>query len=212
MIKVNKLKETIAAQIDELKNFDWNDLGNVETIGERPEVVKYVLGAALFIACLGGGYWFHVKDLQARLTSVQGNEGALRNELEMKAVLAINLEAYRQQMRDMEEQFGTLLNQLPGETEVPGLLDDITQTGLGSGVEFTLFQPQGERAQEFYIEYPINIQVTGAYHDFGTFVSGVASLPRIVTLHDFSITAGQVRSELNMSITARTYRYRNENE
>ena len=168
----------------------------------------------LFVACLGGGYWFHVRELQASLVSVQDRENGLRQELETKAVLAANLEAYRQQMAQMEEDFGSLLAQLPGETEVPGLLEDINDTGLGSGIEFDRIQLQPEVAQEFYIELPINILVDGTYHDFGAFVSAVASLPRIVTLHDFRINAGagQNRSELNMQITARTYRYRADDE
>ena len=117
-------------------------------------------------------------------------------------------------MAQMEEDFGSLLAQLPGETEVPGLLEDINDTGLGSGIEFDRIQLQPEVAQEFYIELPINILVDGTYHDFGAFVSAVASLPRIVTLHDFRINAGagQNRSELNMQITARTYRYRADDE
>lgn len=206
------LKTKITGSVNELKNFDWNDLGDIETIGVWPNVVKFVLGVVLFVACLGSGYWFHVKDLQARLVTVQGAETGLRNDLESKAVLAANLEAYRQQLRDMEEDFGSLLAQLPGETEVPGLLEDISATGLGSGIEFDSIQLQPEQTQEFYIELPINIQVNGAYHDFGAFVSAVASLPRIVTLHDFRINAGENRSDLSMQIIARTYRYRADDE
>tara|TARA_R110000772_G_scaffold131045_8_gene239312 strand:+ start:574 stop:1212 length:639 start_codon:yes stop_codon:yes gene_type:complete len=206
------LKTKIAGSVNELKNFDWNDLGDIETIGVWPNVVKFVLGIVLFVACLGAGYWFHVKDLQARLVTVQGAETGLRNDLESKAVLAANLEAYRQQLLDMEEDFGSLLAQLPGETEVPGLLEDISETGLGSGIVFDSIQLQPEQAQEFYIELPINIQVNGAYHDFGAFVSAVASLPRIVTLHDFRINAGENRSDLSMQIIARTYRFRSDDE
>jgi type IV pilus assembly protein PilO len=110
-------------------------------------------------------------------------------------------------MVEMEEIFGDLLMQLPGKTEVPGLLEDITFTGLGSGLEFSVIQLQNEVAQEFYVELPINISVVGSFHDFGAFVSGVASLSRIVTLHDFSINADQNRTELTMQITAKTYRY-----
>ncbi|MAM71441.1 MAG: pilus assembly protein PilP [Gammaproteobacteria bacterium] len=208
------VKTKIGNSVEELKNFDWNNLGDIETIGVWPNVVKFVLGLVLFVACLGGGYWFHVRELQASLVSVQDRENGLRQELETKAVLAANLEAYRQQMAQMEEDFGSLLAQLPGETEVPGLLEDINDTGLGSGIEFDRIQLQPEVAQEFYIELPINILVDGTYHDFGAFVSAVASLPRIVTLHDFRINAGagQNRSELNMQITARTYRYRADDE
>jgi type IV pilus assembly protein PilO len=110
-------------------------------------------------------------------------------------------------MIEMQEIFGELLSQLPGKTEVPGLLEDITFTGLGSGLEFSVIQLQNEVAREFYVELPINISVVGSFHDFGAFVSSVASLSRIVTLHDFTINAGVNRAELNMQITAKTYRY-----
>jgi len=109
-------------------------------------------------------------------------------------------------MLEMQAQFGSLLGQLPSQTEVPGLLEDITFTGVGSGLEFSSIQLQSEVAREFYVELPISIAVNGGYHDFGAFVSGVASLPRIVTLHDFTIMTNSDRSELNMQITARTYR------
>ncbi len=212
MKALDTVKQKVIASVDELKNFDWNNLGDIETIGVWPNVVKFVLGLVLFVGCLGAGYWFHVKELQANLVTVQNREAGLRNELETKAVLAANLEAYRQQLVQMEEDFGSLLAQLPGETEVPGLLEDINDTGLGSGVEFDSIQLQPEQAREFYIELPINILVNGTYHDFGAFVSAVASLPRIVTLHDFTINSPGNRSELNMQITARTYRYRADNE
>ena len=212
MKAVDLIKNKAIASVDELKNFDWNNLSDIETIGVWPNVVKFVLGMVLFVACLGAGYWFHVKDLQASLVEVQNREDGLRNELETKAILAANLESYRRQLAKMEEDFGSLLAQLPGETEVPGLLEDINETGLGSGVEFDSIQLQPEQTREFYIELPINILVNGTYHDFGAFVSAVASLPRIVTLHDFTINAGGNRSALNMQITARTYRYRADNE
>lgn len=212
MKALETIKEKVNSSINELKNFDWNDLSDIETIGVWPNVVKFVLAMVLFVACLGGGYWFHVKDLQASLASVQGQETGLRNDLETKAILAASLEPYRQQLIEMEEDFGSLLAQLPGETEVPGLLEDISMTGLGSGIEFDSIQLQPEQTQEFYIELPINILVNGAYHDFGAFVSAVASLPRIVTLHDFNINAGGNPSELAMQITARTYRFRSDDE
>lgn len=214
MKAVDLIKNKVMSSVDELKSFDWNNLSDIETIGVWPNVVKFVLGLVLFVACLGAGYWFHVKDLQTNLTNVQNEEAGLRTNLETKAVLAANLEAYRQQMVEMEEDFGDLLAQLPGETEVPGLLEDISETGLGSGIEFETIQLQPEQTREFYIELPINIRVDGTYHDFGAFVSAVASLPRIVTLHDFRINAGngENRSELSMQITARTYRYRADDE
>lgn len=207
------IRKAFGESIRELKSFDWNDLGDIETIGVWPGPVKLLLAVVLFAAVLGAGYWFHIKNLQATLVTVTAQEQTLRQDLQTKAVLAASLDAYRQQMADMEESFGALLRQLPGETEVPGLLEDITFTGLGSGLEFSAIQLQDEVTQEFYIELPINIEVVGDYHDFGAFVSGVASLSRIVTLHDFSIrNGGGQLSQLNMTITARTYRYRTDNE
>lgn len=208
MIKPADIKQKLQGYLDELKTFDWNSLNDPETIGIWPAPVKGLLVVLLFAGFLGAGFWFHIKKLQASLASVTAAEATLRSDLETKAILAANLEAYRQQMREMEESFGALLSQLPGETEVPGLVEDITFQGLGSGLEFSLIALQPEVTQEFYIELPINIQVVGGYHDFGAFVSGVASLSRIVTLHDFTITANPSnRSDLNMTITARTYRY-----
>lgn len=206
------LKQRLASSVNELKNFDWNDLGDIDTIGVWPGPVKALLAVVLFCICLGAGYWFHIKGLQETLQRVTNEEGGLREDLQSKAVLAANLDAYRQQMHDMEESFGDLLRQLPGQTEVPGLLEDITFTGLGSGLEFTTIQLQDEFTQEFYVELPIRIEVVGDYHSFGAFVSGVASLPRIVTLHDFTITSGNREGVLNMTITARTYRYRSDEE
>ena len=207
MISPAIVKKKILASVNELKTFNWNDLQDPDTIGIWPGPVKLLLAILLFGGGLGAGYWVHIKNLQARLATVAAAEAGLRTDLETKAVLAANLEAYRQQMIEMEESFGALLSQLPGQTEVPGLVDDITFQGLGSGLDFNSIQLQPELTQEFYIELPIRIEVVGSYHDFGSFVSGVASLSRIVTLHDFAITAGETRSDLTMVITAKTYRY-----
>lgn len=201
------LRRWMRTSVQELKTFDWGNLNDANSIGMWPAAVKLLLILMLFAACMAASYWLHIKGLQETLTQTRAVEIELRSNLETKAVLAANLEAYRQQMVDMEERFGTLLGQLPSQTEVPGLLEDITFTGVGSGLEFSSIQLQGEVTREFYVELPISIIVNGGYHDFGAFVSGVASLPRIVTLHDFTIMAGTNRSELNMQITARTYRY-----
>jgi type IV pilus assembly protein PilO len=204
---MENIKSLFRDWVRELKNFDWNDLGDPASIGVWPGAVKAVLLVLLFAGCLGGGYWFHIKNRQAQLATVIAAEAGLRTDLETKAVLAANLEAYRAQMVEMNESFGALLSQLPGQTEVPGLLDDITSQGLGSGLQLNTIQLQSEVAREFYIELPIDIAVIGSYHDFGAFVSGVASLSRIVTLHDFTISTGSNRDELTMRIIARTYRY-----
>ena len=195
----------------DLRNFDWNDLTDLETIGGWPAPVKVLIALLVFGGALTAGYFFHVQNLQIRLQGVVAEESQLRIEFEQKAFLAANLEEYRAQTVEMEESFTELLRQLPSETEVPGLVDDVTETGVGSGLEFENIALQSEVVQEFYIELPIDVDVVGDYHDFGTFVSGVASLDRIVTLHDFSITK-RADSLLDMNIEARTYRYKDVNE
>lgn len=194
----------------DLKNFDWNDLTDLDTIGVWPVAVKVLITMIVFAAVLAAGYFLHVQNLQTELQRVSSEEGQLRIEFEQKAFLAANLEEYRAQTVEMEESFTELLRQLPSQTEVPGLVDDVTDTGEGSGLEFDNIALQNEVIQEFYIELPINIDVIGDYHDFGTFVSGVASLDRIVTLHDFAITTRD-DTFLNMNIQARTYRYKDVN-
>jgi type IV pilus assembly protein PilO len=198
--------------LEELRTFDWNNLGDVDTIGVWPGPVKLLIAAMAFVLCLGAGFWFDIKNLQATLQLRKNDEVRLTTEFEQKAFMAANLEEYRAQVQDMETAFSELLRQLPSRTEVPDLVDDVTARGLGSGLAFNLIELDAEVAQEFYIEQPIQLEVQGNYHDFGTFVSGVASLPRIVTLHDFLITTGGNRSLLNMKITAKTYRYRTEEE
>lgn len=189
-------------QID-LSNLDFNN------VGSWPTAVKVIAYIFLLIAILALGYNFHLKDLQLELEGVQAEESSLREQFSKKAFEAANLEAYKEQMQEMEVSFGSMLKQLPSDTEVPGLLEDITRTGLGSGLEFEEIKLLPEVAQQFYIELPIQIKVVGAYHDLATFVSGVASLPRIVTLHDFDLIPSKAEgnSNLSMSILAKTYRY-----
>ncbi len=194
--------------LENLNDFDINDI-NFENIGSWPLVAKVFIWSLIFCAVLGGGYWFHVKELQADLAKQTASEEKLRKEFKIKAQQAVNLDAYKQQMREMEESFGALLAQLPSDTEVPGLLEDITNKGLESGLVFHSILLQDEKSEEFYIELPIEIIVEGAYHELGAFVSGVAGMPRIVTLHDFSMEP-TTNSALKMSITAKTYRYKND--
>ncbi len=193
--------------VADLKNFYWTDLQDLDTMGVWPAPVKGLIVAVIFSSCLGAGYFFHIQNLQNRLQASTAEESTIRAEFEAKAFLASNLEEYRAQTLEMEESFTELLRQLPSRTEVPGLVDDVTATGEGSGLEISNIVLAPEAVEEFYIELPIDIDVVGDYHDFGTFVSGVASLDRIVTLHDFSITA-RGDSFLDMSIVAKTYRYR----
>ncbi len=199
---------SLAQSLESLRKVNLSEL-DVNNLGAWPAPVKVIAGFLLLIAVLVLGYNFHLKDLQDQLEQKRGEETSLKQQFETKAFQAANLEAYRQQMVEMEQSFGALLRQLPSDTEVPGLLEDITRTGLGSGLEFEEIKLQPEVTQQFYIELPIQIRVVGAYHDLATFVSGVASLPRIVTLHDFEIkpVAKDGEGKLSMSILAKTYRY-----
>ncbi|MDG1579870.1 type 4a pilus biogenesis protein PilO [Pseudomonas sp. GOM6] len=202
---------SLAESIESLKKVDLAEL-DLNNLGSWPSAVKFITCVLLLVAALGLGYNFYLKDLQGSLDQRRAEEVALKEQFSAKAFQAANLDAYKVQMKEMEESFGTLLRQLPSDTEVPGLLEDITRTGLGSGLEFEEIKLQPEVVQQFYIELPIQISVVGGYHDLATFVSGVASLPRIVTLHDFEIKSVDKDSvsKLRMSILAKTYRYNDE--
>jgi type IV pilus assembly protein PilO len=167
------------------------------------------MGIVVAILVLSIGYKFSTSELKNQLELKREEESTLKEQFASKSQMAANLELYSQQMKEMENAFGVLLRQLPSDTEVPGLLEDITRTGLGSGLEFEEIKLLPEVTQPFYIELPIKITVTGAYHDLATFVSGVAGLPRIVTLHDFDLAPVNPDDgpKLRMSILARTYRY-----
>lgn len=199
---------SLAQSLESLRKVNLSEL-DANNLGSWPAPVKVIAAVLLLIAVLALGYNFHLKDLQAQLDQQRSQEETLRQQFATKAGQAANLEAYRQQMVEMEQSFGALLRQLPSDTEVPGLLEDITRTGLGSGLEFEEIKLQPEVVQQFYIELPIKISVVGGYHDLATFVSGVASLSRIVTLHDFEIKPLKdgSASKLRMAITAKTYRY-----
>ncbi|MET1069464.1 MAG: type 4a pilus biogenesis protein PilO [Pseudomonas prosekii] len=191
-----------------LRKIDINDL-DTNNIGSWPPAIKAAAGILLMVLVLGLGYNFYISDLENELDLKREEETTLKEQFASKASLAANLELYTQQMKEMENSFGVLLRQLPSDTEVPGLLEDITRTGLGSGLEFEEIKLLPEVTQQFYIELPIQITVTGAYHDLATFVSGVAGLPRIVTLHDFDLAPASTDggTKLRMSILAKTYRY-----
>lgn len=198
---------SLAESLDSFRKIDFADL-DLNNLGSWPAPVKFIAGVMLLAAVLALGYYFHL-DMQLQLEQQRAQEETLKQQFSTKAFQAANLEAYKAQMAEMETSFGALLRQLPSDTEVPGLLEDITRTGLGSGLEFEEIKLQPEVAQQFYIELPINIKVVGGYHDLATFVSGVASLPRIVTLHDFEIKTekNEATSKLRMNIVAKTYRY-----
>lgn len=202
---------SLAESIESLKRVDLAEL-DLNNLGSWPSAVKFITCVLLLVIALVLGYNFYLSDLQASLDRQRAEEVSLKEQFSAKAFQAANLDAYKVQMTEMEESFGTLLRQLPSDTEVPGLLEDITRTGLGSGLEFEEIKLQPEVVQQFYIELPIQISVVGGYHDLATFVSGVASLPRIVTLHDFEIKSVEKDSvaKLRMSILAKTYRYNDE--
>ena len=194
--------------LNSLREFDVNDL-DMDNVGSWPIAVKLFIWAALLAAVLTAGYYYHIEGLELQLESAAVKEEGLKKEFEKKAFQAANLDAYRQQMVEMEESFGALVSQLPSDTEVPGLLEDITNKGLLNGLEITSIDLQAEQAKEFYVELPIAIIAKGSYHDLGAFISAMAGLPRIVTLHDFTISAGGASTnQLNMSIIAKTYRYK----
>ena len=174
--------------------------------------VKGLAFALMFCAVLGAGYWFESRGQLPELDQARQQELDLKAAFTAKAVKAANLEAYKLQLEEMKQSFGAMLRQLPDKTQVAELLVDISQAGLASGLEFELFKPEAEIPKDFYAELPITIRVKGRYHDFGAFVSGVAALPRIVTLHDTNIKPagaekGQDSSRLLMDLTAKTYRY-----
>jgi type IV pilus assembly protein PilO len=202
----------------EINNLDFSNLSS------WPVAARVVVIISLIAAVLGLGYWFDVKNQIQRLRQAESKEQELRVTFEGKAAKAANLEAYEQQLQEMRESFGAMLRQLPNKTEVADLLVDVSQTGLASGLEFELFKPQSEQPRDFYAELPINIKVHGDYHEFGAFISGVAALPRIVTIHDVKINSkskarGGKKDDmpasddrLVMELTAKTYRYLEEEE
>ena len=190
--------------IEELQSLDVND------IGRWPLVFRAAVIVLVFVAVTFAGVWFTiVKDKAPVLQRAQAEEQELRVTFENKQRKAANYDAYKAQLAQIEQSFGTMLRQLPGETEIPSLIVDISQTGLAAGLQEKLFQPQAEVPKDFYAEKPIKIQLSGGYHEMANFVSGIAALPRIVTLHDINITSEQQGSfdSLSLEVTAKTYRY-----
>jgi type IV pilus assembly protein PilO len=190
--------------IEELQSLDAND------VGRWPLAFRIAVIVIVFAVATGLGiYWFIVKDKAPLLERAQAEEQELRVTFENKQRKAANYDAYKAQLAQIEQSFGTMLRQLPGETEIPSLIVDISQTGLAAGLQEKLFVPQSEVPKDFYAEKPIKIRLTGGYHEIGNFVSGIAALPRIVTLHDINITPESKDSfdNLSMEVTAKTYRY-----
>lgn len=194
--------------LSELKNFDINSL-DVNNLGSAPGAVKAIIIGLLFIAVLGAGYYFDTKGQLEQLASEKRKETQLRQKFETEQRKVANLEELKLQLEEMRRSFGAMLRQLPSKTEIPNLIVDISQTGLASGLEIDLFRPQDEVRKGFYAEKPIQLRVVGNYHQMGNFVSGVAALPRIVTLHDISIKPMD-DGRLTMDALAKTYRYLDE--
>lgn len=194
---------------DSLKNafkgFDPNNL-DLATAGSWPIGIKVITYVIVFAAILAAGVHFYVTDKNTQLERQQRKESELKQMYVAKARDVANLDALRKQMADVEGRFAEMLRQLPTQNEVPGLLDDITRIGRESGLDIDLIELQPERKSKFYIELPIKITVGGTYHQMGQFVSGVAAIPRIVTLHDYKIIPAE-NGRLTMDINARTYRY-----
>jgi type IV pilus assembly protein PilO len=195
--------------LEELQSLDPRDPGR------WPLAVRAGAVGLCFVVLTAVLIYFFVWDEQLpELQRREDVEQQLRQEFRTKHAKAVNLDLYKQQLKDIERSFGALLRQLPGKTEVPNLLVDISQTGLSAGLEEKLFQPQPEQKKDFYAELPIKIRLTGSYHQFGQFVSGIAALPRIVTLHDIQITSvnKDAYDQLALELTAKTYRYLDEDE
>ena len=193
--------------IDDLRALDTNDPGR------WPLPYRIVAVAIAFVAVIAFGIYFFVwSSDKPTLDREQRREAELKLAFEDRQRKAANFDAYRTQLAEIERDFGAMLRQLPGKTEVPSLLVDISQTGLGAGLEEKLFQPTGEVQKDFYAELPIKLRYTGSYHELGKFVSGIAALPRIVTLHDIDIKPAEKDSTTNLTldVTAKTYRYLDE--
>jgi len=193
--------------IEELQSLDTSDPGRWPLLFRLVSVVVVFVAVAIL-----GVYMFVIKTELPMLERVELEEQELRATFEERQTKTANFDAYRAQLAEIERSFGTMLRQLPGRTEVPNLLVDISQTGLGAGLEEKLFQPMGEIRREFYAELPIKIRLTGSFHELGDFVSGIAALPRIVTLHDIGIrpVTPDDYDELTLDVTAKTYRYLDE--
>jgi len=191
--------------LDELRALDPRDPGR------WPLPIRAFFVVLIFVICAGVAWYMFVwNDDRVALQKAEADELDLRAQFENKQQRAANLDAYKAQLTEMERSFGAMLRQLPGKTEVPNLLVDISQTGLAAGLSEKLFQPGAEKSNGFYAELPIKIKLVGSYHQFGAFVSGIAALPRIVTLHDIQITPVDAKGaydNLTMDVTAKTYRY-----
>jgi len=195
--------------LDELRALDFND------VGRWPIAFIAMFVGLIFVIVTAVGIWyFPYKQKVPVLEKAEAQEVELRQSFELKQRKAANFSAYQEQLAEIEQSFGAMLRQLPGKTEVPSLLVDISQTGLAAGLDEELFRPGGEVMKDFYAELPIQIRLTGSYHELARFVSDIAALPRIVTLHNVTLKLGRdgERGSLVMDVTAKTYRYLEDDE
>ncbi len=194
--------------IEQIQEFDFNNI-DWDRIGVWPIPVKVLLCVVASIAILFASHFFIVNDKASELNRVKTKEGELKQSFETKAYEAANLDRYRKQMQEMSGTLNALVSRLPSSIEMPGLLDDLEDKAIESRLEIEAINPQNEVPTDFHIELPLKISVAGGYHEFGAFVSGIAGMPRIVTLHDFSIKReSKENSGLKMDILAKTYRYK----
>ncbi|HEY1773524.1 MAG TPA: type 4a pilus biogenesis protein PilO [Gammaproteobacteria bacterium] len=209
-----------AINLDTLKNFNINDLKSLDpkNMGSWPLPLRILVLAGVFLAVLAAGYYFLISDQINTRNGLLDQETKLKADFESKALQAANLDTYQKQLDDMQTSFGAMLKQLPGKTELPSILQDISQAAQVDGLKQDLFRPGPEAIKDFYAEKPIDLQLDGGFHDFGKFVSDVAALPRIVTLHNIVIRpssgggAGTGTNSLTMTLTAKTYRYLEDDE
>lgn len=198
---------SMSEYMEQLQNLNFSEI-DWDRVGVWPAPARVFLFVVAVAVIIAGAYFLIVKEKNAQLDNAQRAERELKVTFEKRAAEASNLEKYRQQMVEMQESFDALKKQLPKDTEVPGLLEDIDEKGIDSRLTIESIALKPEVASEFYVELPIEVKVKGGYHEFGAFVSGVAGMPRIVTLHDFSITRSKDANNLSMTIQAKTYRYK----
>jgi type IV pilus assembly protein PilO len=210
----------MAMNLDAIKNFDINQLRSLDpkNMGSWPLPMRILVLIGVFGIVLLAGYYFVISDQIDARSKLVDKEASLKADFEAKALQAANIDVYKQQLDDMNKTFGTMLKQLPGKTELPSILQDISQAAQVDGLKQDLFRPGNEGTKDFYAETPIDLQLDGGFHDFGKFVSDVAALPRIVTLHNIVIkpasgaTGGAGTNNLTMTLTAKTYRYLEDDE
>ncbi len=201
---------SLGQSLEDLKSLNVEDL---RKIGSAPIGVRVLVIVLVVVAVCGIGTYFFITPKMEELERAEARELELRQTFDIEQGKAANLGAYKEQLAEMRRSFGVMLRQLPNKTDIESLLIDLSQTSVAAGLEVEFFKPEQEVPKEFYAEYPIKLSVTGRYHEFGDFVSGLAALPRIVTLHDIAITPNQdIPGTLRMNLTATTYRYLEEDE